>query len=112
MVERLLVPPDVTFPFSLGTAVSRKTTLSRMVFAQKPYVTVEDPDQLQFALSDERGFLQHFPNGNRLCQLVKPHGIDGRVRMPNQNGHSIRPYVATRKRPKVWLLLTAYFEIP
>ena len=54
MVQRLVVstPTCKTFPFSLGTAAPGKTTLSRMVFAQKPDVTLEDPDQLQFALSD------------------------------------------------------------
>ena len=46
-----------------GPRQSGKTTLSRMVFAQKPYVSLEDPDQLQFALSDARGFLQQFRSG-------------------------------------------------
>ena len=54
-----------------GPRQSGKTTLSRMVFAQKPYVTLEDPDQLQFALSDARGFLQQFPNGAVLDEIQR-----------------------------------------
>jgi predicted AAA+ superfamily ATPase len=54
-----------------GPRQSGKTTLSRMVFAQKPYVTLEDPDQLQFVLSDARGFLQQFPNGAVLDEIQR-----------------------------------------
>jgi predicted AAA+ superfamily ATPase len=54
-----------------GPRQSGKTTLSRMVFAQKPYVSLEDPDQLQFALSDARGFLQQFPNGAVLDEIQR-----------------------------------------
>jgi len=54
-----------------GPRQSGKTTLSRMVFAQKPYVSLEDPDQLQFALSDPRGFLQQFPSGAVLDEIQR-----------------------------------------
>ena len=54
-----------------GPRQSGKTTLSRMVFAQKPYATLEDPDQLQFAFSDPRGFLQQFPNGAVLDEIQR-----------------------------------------
>ena len=54
-----------------GPRQSGKTTLSRMVFAQKPYVTLEDPDQLQFALSDARGFLRQFPSGAVLDEIQR-----------------------------------------
>jgi hypothetical protein len=54
-----------------GPRQSGKTTLSRMVFGQKPYATLEDPDQLQFALSDPRGFLQQFPNGAVLDEIQR-----------------------------------------
>jgi predicted AAA+ superfamily ATPase len=54
-----------------GPRQSGKTTLSRMVFAQKPYATLEDPDRLQFALTDPRGFLQQFPDGAVLDEIQR-----------------------------------------
>ena len=42
-----------------------------MVFADKPYTTLEDPDQLDFALSDPRGFLQQFPKGAVLDEIQR-----------------------------------------
>jgi uncharacterized protein len=54
-----------------GPRQSGKTTLSRMVFADKPYTTLEDPDQLDFALSDPRGFLQQFLKGAVLDEIQR-----------------------------------------
>lgn len=47
----------------LGPRQSGKTTLCRKVFPDKPYVSLEDPDTRQFALSDPRGFLTQYPEG-------------------------------------------------
>lgn len=46
-----------------GPRQSGKTTLVRAVFAHKPYVSLEDPDELEFALQDPKGFLFRFPDG-------------------------------------------------
>jgi len=46
-----------------GPRQSGKTTLARMLFADRPYVTLEDPDQRELALTDPRGFLARFPDG-------------------------------------------------
>lgn len=46
-----------------GPRQSGKTTLARQVFADKPYVSLEDPDVLAFAQSDARAFLQRFAQG-------------------------------------------------
>ncbi len=46
-----------------GPRQSGKTTLARLVFADKPYVSLEDPIELGFAQADPRGFLARFPNG-------------------------------------------------
>ena len=40
-----------------GPRQSGKTTLSRAVFSDYRYVSLENPDHLHFALSDPRGFL-------------------------------------------------------
>lgn len=46
-----------------GPRQSGKTTLARMVFPGKPYVTLEDPDVRRFALEDPRGFFAGYPDG-------------------------------------------------
>ncbi|MEY4257449.1 MAG: hypothetical protein RJA56_350, partial [Pseudomonadota bacterium] len=47
----------------VGPRQSGKTTLARLVFPHKPYVTLEDPDVRRFAVEDPRGFLSSYPNG-------------------------------------------------
>ena len=44
----------------VGPRQSGKTTLARAVFAGKPYVSLEDPDERAFADADPRGFLRRF----------------------------------------------------
>jgi predicted AAA+ superfamily ATPase len=46
-----------------GPRQSGKTTLVRHVFADKPYVSLEDPIELAFAREDPRGFLARFEEG-------------------------------------------------
>ena len=46
-----------------GPRQSGKTTLSRAVFSDKPYVNLEDPAERSFAEEDPKGFLARFGNG-------------------------------------------------
>ena len=46
-----------------GPRQSGKTTMCRAVFADKPYVSMENPDTRSRALDDPRGFLADFPDG-------------------------------------------------
>lgn len=46
-----------------GPRQSGKTTLARAVFADRPYVSLEDPEQREFAVTDPRGFLARFGDG-------------------------------------------------
>lgn len=48
----------VTGPRQVG-----KTTLSRSLFPDKPYASLEDPDTREFATRDPRSFLSQFANG-------------------------------------------------
>lgn len=60
----------------VGPRQSGKTTLCRSVFPEKPYISLENPDVLEFATSDPRGFLAQFNanNGAILDEIQKaPH---------------------------------------
>lgn len=52
-----------------GPRQSGKTTLARTLFADKPYVSLEDPEEHSFADSDPRGFLARFPQGSILDEV-------------------------------------------
>ncbi|HNB54940.1 MAG TPA: ATP-binding protein [Anaerolineales bacterium] len=52
-----------------GPRQSGKTTLVRAVFPALPYVSLEEPDIRQFALTDPRGFLSNFPQGAVLDEV-------------------------------------------
>jgi len=54
-----------------GPRQAGKTTLARMVFPDKPYQTLEDPDQLDYAQSDPRSFLAQFPDGAILDEVQR-----------------------------------------
>ncbi len=54
-----------------GPRQSGKTTLARAVFADKPYVSLEEPDQREFVDEDPRGFLARFPDGAVLDEVQR-----------------------------------------
>ena len=54
-----------------GPRQSGKTTLAKMVFPKKPYVTLENPDEKNLALSDPRRFLSRFPKGAILDEVQR-----------------------------------------
>lgn len=54
-----------------GPRQSGKTTLTQAVFPDKPYVSLEDLDQREFATSDPRGFLNHYPHGAILDEVQR-----------------------------------------
>lgn len=69
MIPRRIAPALLdlsrTFPVVTvtGPRQSGKTTLCRMVFPDLRYVSLEDPDDRRFALSDPRGFLRDLRAG-------------------------------------------------
>jgi predicted AAA+ superfamily ATPase len=65
-----------------GPRQSGKTTLARSAFPEKKYVSLEDPDNLEFALSDPRGFLSRLPDGGILDEV--------------QNAPSLFSFIQTR----------------
>ncbi|MFN8206829.1 MAG: ATP-binding protein [Bacteroidales bacterium] len=55
----------------VGPRQSGKTTLVRMVFPDKPYSNLENPDTRRFAVEDPRGFLARYPNGAILDEVQR-----------------------------------------
>ena len=57
-----------------GPRQSGKTTLARAVFADKAYVSLENPDEHEFAERDPRAFLNRFASGAILDEVQRcPH---------------------------------------
>ena len=46
-----------------GPRQSGKTTLVKSMFPERPYVSLEDPDELSYSIEDPRLFLDRFPDG-------------------------------------------------
>lgn len=59
----------------VGPRQSGKTTLVRMTFPDKEYVSLENPDTRNFALEDPRGFLAGFPEGAILDEVQRTPDI-------------------------------------
>lgn len=54
-----------------GPRQSGKTTLVRSLFSDRPYVSLEDLDQRDFAIEDPRRFLARFPDGAVLDEVQR-----------------------------------------
>ncbi|HEY7804198.1 MAG TPA: AAA family ATPase, partial [Orrella sp.] len=54
-----------------GPRQSGKTTLARHLFADKPYVSLENPDELRFARDDPKRFLGRFKNGAVIDEIQR-----------------------------------------
>ncbi len=54
-----------------GPRQSGKTTLAKSVFSGKTYVSLENPDEREFALQDPKRFLQRFTNGAVLDEVQR-----------------------------------------
>jgi len=77
MIERLLQPHLAelaeSFPVLTltGPRQSGKTTLSRMTFPGKPYVSLEKPAEREFAEQDPIAFLDRYPDGAVLDEVQR-----------------------------------------
>src|SRR5437773_7658324 len=54
-----------------GPRQSGKTTLAKMVFPRKPYISLENPDERNLALNDPRQFLSRFHGGAILDEIQR-----------------------------------------
>jgi uncharacterized protein len=76
-----------------GPRQSGKTTLTKILFPSKPYVTLENPDTRRFAIDDPRGFLSNYTQGAILDEIQRapelPSYIQGMVDADPQPGRFI-----------------------
>lgn len=54
-----------------GPRQAGKTTLAKAIFSEKPYVSLENPDEREFATNDPKRFLARFPNGAILDEVQR-----------------------------------------
>lgn len=54
-----------------GPRQAGKTTLARNLFRDKPYISLENPDEREFALADPKRFLARFPQGAILDEVQR-----------------------------------------
>src|SRR5690606_21339833 len=54
-----------------GPRQSGKSTLARAIMLDRPYRSLEDPDQRAFAQDDPRGFLAQLPDGGVLDEIQR-----------------------------------------
>ena len=54
-----------------GPRQSGKTTVAQVVFSNKPYISLEDPDARRMALDDPRAFLNQLPDGGVLDEVQR-----------------------------------------
>lgn len=75
MIERTLASKIISLAQKFqvitltGPRQSGKTTLVKATFPNLPYVSLEEPDIRQIALTDPRGFLSNYPNGAILDEI-------------------------------------------
>ena len=75
MIERILASKMIALAQKFqvvtltGPRQAGKTTLVKAVFPSLPYVSLEEPDVRQLALSDPRGFLANFSRGAVLDEV-------------------------------------------
>jgi len=75
MIERILGSKIISLAEKFqvitltGPRQSGKTTLVRATFPTLPYVSLEEPDIRQIALTDPRGFLSNYPAGAILDEI-------------------------------------------
>lgn len=71
--EKLVISLLQGFPVVTitGPRQSGKTTLAKAIMADKPYISLEDPDMRALATDDPRGFLSTLPDGAVLDEVQR-----------------------------------------
>jgi uncharacterized protein len=72
-LEKKLLSSAQDYPLVaiLGPRQSGKTTLAKLAFPEKPYVSLENMQMREYALSDPQGFLASYPKGAVLDEVQR-----------------------------------------
>ena len=95
----------------VGPRQSGKTTLVRMTFPDKEYVSLENPDTRNFALEDPRGFLAGFSDG----AILDENAICGRFILTGSNNFLLQENISQSLAGRVgylFLLPLSLGELP
>lgn len=112
----------------IGPRQSGKTTLTRHVFENKPYVNLENPDSRRFALDDPRGFLFQYGSGavideaqrapeifSYLQQLLDESSLKGRFILTGSNNFLLQETISQSLAGRIaylYLLPFTLTELP
>lgn len=112
----------------IGPRQSGKTTLTRHVFDNKPYVNLENPDSRRFALDDPRGFLFQYGSGaiideaqrapeifSYLQQLLDDSSLKGRFILTGSNNFLLQETISQSLAGRIaylYLLPFTLSELP
>ncbi len=78
-----------------GPRQSGKTTLSKMVFADKPYVSLESIEERTFAQNDAKGFLNRFPQGAILDEIQRVPDLLSYIQILVDESHQSGQFILT-----------------
>lgn len=78
-----------------GPRQSGKTTLARNAFPDKPYVSLETPDEREFATVDPRGFLARFPSGAIIDEVQHVPALFSWIQTDVDNASQMGRFVLT-----------------
>jgi len=91
----------------VGPRQSGKTTLVKLAFPSKPYISLENPDERLWAQKDPRGFLNRFKNGaildeaqrtpelfNYLQQIIDESKKDGQFILTGSNNFMLQESIS------------------
>lgn len=79
----------------IGPRQSGKTTLVRATFPDKQYVSLEDHDNREFALSDPRGFLATYPRGPIIDEIQRVPQLFSYLQTNIDQEYSFGRYILT-----------------
>ncbi len=90
-----------------GPRQSGKTTLVKELFQDKPYLSMENPDNRRFALEDPRGFLERYLTGavfdevqrtpelfSYLQEILDNSKEPGQFILPGSNNFLLQPNIS------------------
>jgi len=78
-----------------GPRQSGKTTLARMAFPERPYVSLETPSEREFAAEDPLGFLARFESGGILDEIQRAPELLSYMQGMVDDDHSPGRFVLT-----------------